>query len=66
MRDPADGPVPVEVVEGQGLVGRDLAARRHRTSVGQDVLDVDRVCEDDRGRLVGRNVDGFAAVVVVG
>jgi hypothetical protein len=66
VRDPADRSVPVKVVESESLVSRDLAARRDGSAVGQNVLDVDRVGEDDGRRLAVGHVDGLAAAIVVG
>ena len=66
VRDPADRSVPVKVVESESLVSRDLAARRDGSAVGQNVLNVDRVGEDDGRRLAVGHVDGLAAAIVVG
>ena len=64
--DPADGPVPVKKVEGQGFVGRDATRTRDRLTVRRDVLDVHRVGEDNGGVLADWVVDGVARVAVGG
>ena len=66
MRDPTDCSVPVKEVQGKGFVCRDLARGRHRLTVGRNVLDVDRVREDDSRVLALGLVDGLARVTVGG
>ena len=54
----------MEEVQGQGFVGRDATQTRDRPAVCRDVLDVDRVGEDDGGIFPDWVVDGVAGVAV--